>query len=68
MSLKRKERKLSLEPQYVNENIWYYENRGSIEVFIDRATVRAAANDQTCFTFRIPKRKLVHSLERMRCR
>ena len=52
-------------PQQVSPEIWYYENRWGIEVYVDLAMVRDTARSGTCLNFRIRKRMLKKSLARM---
>lgn len=49
--------------QVIADKIWYYENKGNIEVYIS-AELRNAQPDR-CIIFRIPKSKLKRSLKRM---
>lgn len=51
--MKRKP-KVSLNPQHINKNCWYYENPGNIEIYTD-----------TGLAGKISKRKLKASLRRM---
>ena len=54
---------LSLYPQQVKRGlIWYYENAGSIEVFICGDEIRKHDGG---FSFKIPRYRLERSLKRM---
>ena len=65
MTVKRKA-KPSLHPQKVNSEIWYYENRGNIEIFVDTKALRGhLANSPSPLRFKIPKHRLQRSLKRM---
>ena len=56
----------SRRPQHVTRDIWYYEERTKIRVYVDASLARAAvAQCITCIAFTIPKRKLKASLKRM---
>jgi hypothetical protein len=59
--------KISLYPQHIGAsgNIWYYENRGNIEIFVHPAVLRNQPADKT-LRFKIPKYRLERSLRRMR--
>ena len=59
--------KPSLSPQRVSAEIWYYENRGGIEVYISAKRIREVA-EHNVLCFKIPKHKLEASLSRMRRR
>ena len=60
--MKAKRKGLSLSPQKINENAWYYENPRSIDVMY-----AVVINDRIFRTdhIRIPARKLEASLRRM---
>lgn len=47
----------SLNPQVISETVWYYENRGHIEVHVEPSTIHRS--------FKIPKYRLERSLKRM---
>jgi hypothetical protein len=55
----------SLAPQNIIDTVWYYENPGSIQFYIDPQLMRASLNEGHGISFRIMKRKLKQSLKRM---
>jgi len=55
----------SLEPQQVNNLIWYYENKSSIHIFLAANLIKRCAAEGTGCNFKIFKAKLMKSLKRM---
>lgn len=64
--MKNRKRRLrpSLNPQSVNEIVWYYESKGHIDVVVDTARLEKEGAS-TPYSFKIPKYRLARSLRRM---
>lgn len=56
---------VSLNPQNINSMLWYYENKGSIELVIDLPELCKRDLQSRAWSVRIPKSKLEKSLARM---
>jgi hypothetical protein len=58
---------VSNKPQTVNSSVWYYENKGSIEIIIDAVFLagHVKSKPHQCLTFKIRKSTLKRSLKRM---
>lgn len=64
MKNSKKQLRLSLNPQSVNEIVWYYESKGYIDVIVDTARLENEGAS-TPYSFKIPKYRLARSLRRM---
>lgn len=58
--------KLSLRPQKIGSDIWYYEERGKIDIYVGVDAINLVKPGHT-LRFSISKRKLRNSLQRMSC-
>jgi hypothetical protein len=59
-------RNLGARPRRVNSMLWYYENKGSIELVVDLPELCRRDLQSRPWIVRVPKKMLQRSLARMR--